>query len=229
MFIRSQNPLSGRPVTFELLDVHGKPKFVIKPEELTPLRCKVADGFKFLIGVVLSMTCVLAILGLPAFFVEPVLRIIVPAVIAYFVLGWMFRAMLKRNTKIVMTIEAISIRRWYGWVRYNRNFEHQFALLNHDKMRDEQQRHEHEIRQASAKGAILKKKAYYAESFHIVLVYAGHRRDLLTVYGQKEAVAIVTRLQYCDRRLNEAINMGGGGGQTPEEEWDTTAGGLHHE
>lgn len=229
MFIQSQNPLSGRPVTFELLDGHGKPKFTIKPEELTPLRCKAADGFKFLIGVVLSITCILAILGLPAFFVEPVLRIIVPAVIAYFVLGWMFRSVLKRNTKIVMTTEAISVRRWYGWVRYNRNLPHQFALLNHDKMREEQQRHEHEVRKASAGGRVLRKKAYYAESFHIVLVYAGQRRDLLTVYGQKEATAIVTRLQYCDGRLNEATRMGAGGGQTPDEEWNTAAGGLHHE
>ncbi len=229
MFIQSQNPLSGRPVTFELLDKQGKPKFIIKPEELTPLRCKAADGFKFLIGVVLSFTCILAILGLPALFVEPVLRIIVPAVIAYFVLGWMFRAMLKLNTKIVMTTEAISVRRWYGWVQYNRNLPHQFSLLNHDKMREEQQCHEHEVRKASSRGSVVRKKAYYAESFHIVLVYAGQRRDLLTVYGQKEAIAIVTRLQYCDGRLNEATSMSNGGGQTPQEDWDDAAGGLHHE
>ena len=229
MFMQSQNPLSGLPVTFELLDGHGKPTFTIKPEELTPLSCKAADGFKFMIGVILSITCVLAILDLPEFFVEPVLRTIVPAVIAYFALVWMFRCVLKRNTHIVMTTEAIRVRRWYGWMRYNRNLDHQFALLNHDKMRDEQQRHEYEVRQASAKGKRIKKKAYYADSFHIVLVYAGHRRDLLTVYGQKQAVAIVTRLQYCDLRLNEAINMGSGGGQTPDEEWNNATGGLHHE
>ena len=229
MFTSFINPLSGMPVTYALQDCNGHPKFIIKPLELTPLRCKAADGFKFLIGAVLSITCVLAILGLPEFFVEPVLRTIVPAVIAYFALVWMFRCVLKRNTHIVMTTEAISVRRWFGWVRYNRNLDHQFALLNHDKMREEQQRHEYEIRQASAKGKILCKKAYYADSFHIVLAYAGHRRDLLTVYGQKQAIAIVTRLQYCDLRLNEAIDMGSGGGQTPEEEWGTTAGGLHHE
>lgn len=228
MFIRSQNPLSGRPVTYESLDKQEKPKFIIKPLELTPLRCKAADGIQFAIAVALGIACALDILNLPEFFVEPVLKIIAPAVIAYFVLGWMFRDVLKRNTKIVMTTEAISIRHWYGWVRCNRNLEHQFALLNHDKTREEQQRHEFETRRASASGKVIQKKAYYGQSFHIVLVYAGHRRDLLTVFGQKEAIAIVTRLQYCDRRLNEAINIGSGG-QTPDEEWNYAAGGLHYE
>lgn len=227
MFIRSQNPLSGRPVTYALQDINGQPKFIIKPEELTPLRCMAADGIKFLLGVVLSVTCVVAILNLPAFFVEPVLRIIAPAVIAYFVFGWLFRIVLKRNTKIVMTTEAISVRRWYGWVRYNRNFPHQFALLNHDKTLEEKQRYELATRKASAKGQIIQKKVYYGQSFHVVLVYAGQRRDLLTVYGQKEATAIVTRLQYCDGRLNESMNIGGGSGQTPDEEWNSTAGGLN--
>lgn len=226
MFIQSQNPLSGRPVISELRDSHGKPKFIIKPEELTPLRCKVADGFKFLIGVVLSIASALAILSLPAFFVEPILRIIVPAVIAYYVLAWMFRAVLKLNTKIVMTTEAISVRRWHGWVSYNRHLPHQFALHNHDKTREEQLHHELQTRKASANGQVIQKKPYYAASCHIVLVYAGQRRDLLTVYGQKEAEAIMTRLQYCDGRLNEGIGIGTGGAQTPGEEWGKSAGGL---
>lgn len=228
MFIRSQNPLSSRPMTIESLDKHGKPKFIIKPLELTPLRCKAVDGMQLAIAVVLGITCVLDILNLPEFFVEPVIRIIAPAVIAYFFMGWLFRDGLKRSSKIVMTTDAISVRRWHGWVRYNRNLEHQFAVLNHDKTLEERQRHELQTRQASASGKVIQKKAYYGQSFHVVLVYAGHRRDLLTVYGQKEANAIVTRLQYCDRRLNEAINMGSGG-QTPDEEWDNAAGGLHHE
>ncbi len=228
MFIRLQNPLSGRPMTYESLDKHRKPKFIIKPLELTPFRCKVADGIQLTIAVVLGIACVLDILNLPEYFVEPVFKIIAPALIACFILGWMFRDLLKRNTKIVMTTETISVRHWYGWLRYKRNLEHQFVLLNHDKTREEQQRHELQTRRASTKGKVIQKKTYYGQSFHIVLVYAGHRRDLLTVYGQKEAIAIVTRLQYCDRRLNEAMNIGSGG-QTPDEEWDDAAGGLHHE
>lgn len=92
-------------------------------------------------------------------------------------------------------------------------------------MREEQQRHELRSRQASAKGKVIQKKAYYGQSFHIVLEYAGHRRDLLTVYGHKETVAILRRLQYCDQRLNEAINIGSGG-QTPGQDWKETPGGL---
>jgi hypothetical protein len=229
MFISFNKPLSGRPLTLESKDHHGQPIFKIKPEALTPFRCKAADALIQLTGFVLVIACALDIFNLLEIFVEPVLKVMAMALIAYVLLAWLFKTILKQTTSINMTTEAISIRRWYGWVRYHRHLEHQFALLNHDKMRDEQQRHEYEIRQASAKGKVLRKKAYYADSFHIVLVYAGHRRELLTVYGQKEAVAIVTRLQYCDRRLNEAISMGAGSRQTPEEEWNSAAGGFHHE
>lgn len=124
MFTSFINPLSGRPVTHSKPDRNGHPIFIIKPQELTPFRCKAADGIQLATGVVLGIACVLDILNLPAFFVEPVLNIIAPAVIAYFVLGWIFRDQLKRNTKIVMTTDAISIRRWYGWVRYDRNLQH---------------------------------------------------------------------------------------------------------
>ena len=226
MFKRSQDPLSGRPASVEWRDKNDKPRFVIKPSVLTPLRCKVVDGFKALIGVVLFVSCVLAILGLPELFVEPVAMNVGASVIAYLGFGWLFKMFLMSDSKIEMTIDEIKVWRWYGWQCFNRNIEHQFALLNHDKMRDEQLKHDLAHRKSAAKGNILQKKVYYGDSFHVLLSYAGHRRDLLTVYGQKEAVAIVKRLQHCDSRLNEAAKMNGGTSHTPDGEWGVPPGGL---
>ena len=226
MFKQSQDPLAGKPATWDRADTNGNPRFIIKPSVLTPLRCKAVDGFKALIGVVLLVTCVLVILGLPELFVEPVAKNVGVSVMAYVGFSWLFKTLLMRNSSIEMSVDEIKVRRWYGWQRFNRNIEHQFALLNHDKMRDEQLKHDLAQRKSAAKGNIFLKKAYYADSFHVVLSYAGHRRDLLTVYGQKEAVAIVSRLQYCDHRLNEAANMSGGASQTPDEDWNHAPGGL---
>ena len=62
----------------------------------------------------------------------------------------------------------------------------------------------------------------------MILIYAGQRVDLLSVFGAKEAAAIVTRLQYCDRLLNEAIAMSGGISKRPEDDWAEAPGGMRH-
>ena len=137
------------------------------------------------------------------------------------------RAALRTKTQILMTTTTIRVRRWLVWRDYNRLYEHRFALHVHDHAEEEGRDLDYEARQASVKGNVIRQTPYYSASFHVVLVYAGHRADLLTVYGQKEAAAIVARLQYCDRSLNEAIAMSGGISKRPEDDWNQTPGGLH--
>ena len=74
-------------------------------------------------------------------------------------------------------------------------------------------------------GHVVNPPVYYGDSLHVVLVYAGHRQDLLTVYGQSEANAIVARLQYCDRCLDKALSMGGMA-KDAADEWNDAPGGI---
>lgn len=108
------------------------------------------------------------------------------------------------------------MRRWlFFWRHYSRLLEHRFALQIHDRADEEVRDYDYTAREEAAKGNLIKQQPYYGQSFHVVLVYAGRRADLLTVFGQKDAVAIVARLQYCDRRINQAINMAGGVNHAP--------------
>jgi len=66
---------------------------------------------------------------------------------------------------------------------------------------------------------------YFGQSAHVVLFYAGHRQDLLSVWGITIASAIVERLQYCDDCLNKALSMGGSA-QTPADDWPEGTGGI---
>ena len=223
---RIEQPLSGRPRTRRRADANGHPEFFITVRELTPLRAKIADAITSAIFGLSILT-----LGLWVFLtyegpVDEMIAGVVTMAAHAFALSCACRFALRRKTRIVMRTATISVRRWYGWQHFDRNLEHRFVLLNHDEARAEQLRHDLAVREAAAKGRVIQKKAYYAESFHVVLAYAGHRRDLLAVYGPTEASAVVARLQYCDRVLNEAMRMGGGVGQRPEDEWTAAPGEL---
>lgn len=227
MHTRFKNPLSGKPYTVKSIDRTGHPKFKITPYELTPLGAKFADFCCTVLGGALAIDCIISQIYHPNPDLGSIVTAVVTYVSTYYALAWFIKENFRRKTTIVMTTDAISVRRWYGWQRYDRNLEHRFALHVHDRAQDEQRCHDYELRQESAKGQVVQKIAYYGESFHIVLLHAGHRVDLLTVYGQKESTAIIARLQYCDRCLNEAVNMNGGINNRPEDEWNQTPGGLN--
>jgi hypothetical protein len=53
---------------------------------------------------------------------------------------------------------------------------------------------------------------------------AGHRIDLLTVFGPVDAAAILARLLYLDRELDAAISRGKGVRQRAEDDWDEAPG-----
>ncbi|MFZ3287779.1 MAG: hypothetical protein WA191_13140 [Telluria sp.] len=227
MHTRFKNPLSGKPYTVKSRDRKDFPKFTIKPHELTPLRAKFVDSVNAVLEIALTIGCIASQIYHPNPDWESIVGAVLISVITYYVIGGLVRWILRRSTKIVMTTDEIRVRRWFGWQHFDRNLEHRFSLLVHDLAKVEQQRHEFETRQASAQGRVIGKTVYYGESFHIVLIYAGHREDMLSVYGQKESAAIISRLQYCDRCLNEAVSMGGGINNHPEDEWNQAPGGLN--
>ena len=61
---------------------------------------------------------------------------------------------------------------------------------------------------------------YYGDSFHVVFEYLGQRNDIATVYGHKDASAIVNRLKACDKRLNQLAGMGDEAALDPDDQWN---------
>lgn len=223
---RIRNPLEGYPQTDETTGMDGLPSFRITPRTLTPFRAKVAHGIASLISVGLFIAAAhylwtVAGIGLPQIAVAVVLITVVSHL-----LPRVCESGFRHPREIKMTAEAISVRSARGWRHYSRLLEHRFALYPHDRTAWEQRNNDYEMRQAAASGHVVSPGVYYGESLHLVLVYAGHREDLLTIYGQREAAAIVARLQYCDRCLDKALAMGGGIPKRPEDEWNDSPGGM---
>lgn len=213
-----QNPLHGQPRTKESRDKSGHPLFIVEISELTPRRAKIRDEINELAGGLLLIFGLIVVLG-SGFNLIAGAIFGVQALLVYWVFASTVTFLLKKETRIELTSDAIKLPGLIRNRHYARNMEHSFQLLAHDKTLEEQLKHDLEIREASTKGKVLQKKAYFGLSFHVVLVYAGHRVDVAEVYGIKEAGAIIDRLVYCDRVIDQALNMGGGVKPEPQDDW----------
>lgn len=222
-----KSPLEGRPATFALTGEDGRLAFQVMPHELTPLRAKLADGISSLCGLGLFAA---SMVTLPDWR-HPDLSVLVAAIagaaIGSWVLHFAARQAFRVTTRIEMDLDSIRVQRVLGWKSYDRRLAHRFALLPHDHAELERRRNELDTREAAARGQVVQKPVYYGDSFHVVLVYEGHRVDLLSVFGRQQAAAVVARLQYCDRQLEqEAKHVGAGDNPHVDGDWHQSPGGL---
>lgn len=221
-----RHPLSSHPPTTEKTDAAEQPVFTITPSELTPFGAKAADRISWILSLGLAVVLIITLLH----WRNPALPEFVCAALVFLagrrVLGWTMREAFYMRTVIVMDINTIKVRRGLGWRRYDRNLEHQFALPFHDLSAYEQRCNEFATRKASTSGRVIQPPIYYGDSRHVVMIYAGHRVDLMSVYGPQRAANIVARLQYCDRRLDEAAKKGGSGfNPHANDDWHESPGG----
>jgi hypothetical protein len=97
--------------------------------------------------------------------------------------------------------------------------------LQHDWTQAEQEQQEPGGAVAQMKGKLRPGARWFANSFHL-LDYLGQRNDVLTVFGPKEAMAIVTRLNACDNVLDALARRGQGTPLTPADEWGDQPGAI---
>lgn len=223
-----KSPLDGRPPTLELIDKDGRlSAFRVRPRELTPLGAKLADAVSSILGLGLLVASVATLPDWrhPAL---PELAVAIGGAVAgIWCLRLIAREAFRVNTRIDLDLESIRVHRLRGWERYDRRIGHQFSLLPHDSAERERRRNDLATREAAANGHVVQKPVYYGDSFHVVLVYAGHRINLLTVYGRQQTEAIVARLQYCDQLLEqEAKRVGARTNPHVGAEWHDSPGGI---
>ena len=141
-------------------------------------------------------------------------------------LSLIWRFLLKKKTRIVMTAGRFSVKTWRGWKHFDRTLPHKFAVIAHDKTQAEQDKRELQLRRDQAAGRIVSRTRYYGQSFHIVFEYVGQRHDVLTVFGQKQALAVAARLKACDGVLDRKAGMGEGVALDPDDQWDRGPGDI---
>ena len=214
-------PLAAWPQTAAFTTADGLPAYRVRPTVLTPERARVADAFAEVLKVLLFVGCAY---GFMRFHSADAVLMHAATWMAAFLGG---DALARRHvarlfrltTEIAMTPDRVGVRRGKRWEWFSRRIEHRYIAPRHDHALWEERDNEVERQAASIDRKVAHVSYYYADSFHVALELAGHRYDLLTVYGPREAAAVLARLQYLDRLLDAAIKLGSGVPEQPEDEW----------
>jgi hypothetical protein len=224
---RYENPLAGEPRTVETQAADGTPVYSVFPNELTPGRARVAVGLSGLVSLGLLAAVPVGLIAAAVTDGLEIAEVVAAAVATNRLARLAITRSLHRTTEIVMRIDAIAVRRRFGWKTFSRDVPHQFVLVPHDRTTAEQRNNTNAEKQDSLDRRAFPHPVFYGDSFHVALVYAGQRIDLLDVYGPTRATAVVARLQLCDELLNRAAGKEHRAGGGPGEDWGRPApGGL---
>lgn len=225
MLQRVRSPFAGKPVTRQVADRNGSPAFYVQPRVLTPVRAMAANwlaGAGVVAGLAYGLS---AVASTP----NPDSGMLVAAatvpLAGGFVLYGALRSLLRKRVPMILTLEQFSVKSLFGWKHYDRLLPHRFALLQHDWTQAEQEQQDFRAA-AQRRGKLVKKQRWFGKSFHVSFDYVGQRNDVLTVFGPKEAMAIVTRLNACDSVLDALARRGQGTPLTPADEWGDQPGAI---
>jgi hypothetical protein len=226
MLQRIRSPFAGRPATRQVFDRNGAPAFDVQPRVLTPVRAMAASWLTGL-GVIAALGNNLSdVANTPNPDSGMLTAAIVVPVVGGFVLYGALRSLLRKRVRLMLTLEQFSVKSLFGWKHYDRLLPHRFALLQHDWTQAEQEQQEFRAAVAQKQGKLIRKRRWFGKSFHVSFDYVGQRNDVLTVFGQKEAMAIVTRLNACDSVLDALAHRGQGTPLTPADEWGDQPGAI---
>lgn len=223
------DPFEDFPKTTQSLDADGKPVFTITTRVLTTARAKLA-----------KITSYTTIPLSAAVTYHPLKQLALPeawlpfAGAGFVMLSlplWeaLFRALFKKKITVVLSSTEVRFRHWWRWKPYDRQISHSFALLPHDRTKAEAKRHEFLTKEAQKDGEVLQLTEWYGDSVHLCLIHAGQRVDIATIYGRKDAQAILTRLKLCDSVLDSSSGINGGLALSPAQESPSQPGDLPRE
>lgn len=132
-----------------------------------------------------------------------------------------FKRWARVTTKVTFTESTITAERPTEFVTppapmvFDRQHPHRFVLYPHDKARAERD----SIDFLARSRPHAHHERYYEHSFFVVLEYFGQRFDLAEVFGEREARAILDRLNLCDSYMSGIANASQRLPTRPEDEW----------
>lgn len=220
-----RTPFDGKPATSEFVDASGKRAFLVRIWAPTPGDVMTADFVSYLSipHSWLLLSDKAANVQFDAFLV---IYLVIVTLLLRPVYAAVFRLFLKSRTRVALTETTIEVR--YAGQReiFDRQIPHRFVLIPHDKAQDEREEHDYEKQRASAAGGAFRPKRYYTQSFIICLDYLGQRKDIVAVFGAKEAQDILARLIACDSLMDGQVQKGKGTVLNPADEWSEQPGDI---
>lgn len=224
--MKHRSPFDGAPDTAVYADSDGKRAFIVDAKYLTPLRYQATIVFSNFAGLAIMILGSWGVLATPQISNGIVLIPLLLPWVTWPLIFLAFRSLLNKCTTVELDESQVIIKGKGGDISYDRRLEHKFALLPHDKARIEQIKHDLAVRREASRGRAIAKLPIYGNSYHLSFDYLGQRNDLMTIYGQEEAMCILTRLIACDEVLNAQSGLGEGFSTGPEDDWKASPGDL---
>lgn len=191
--VKQVDPLAGKPRTERVEDEDGLPAILIHFREITPLREKWARGLATFSAIAMTLTGPLFVVGMhkagllgtgaqpPG---ELLLGMLVGPWVLLPVIRIIFRALLKKAQKVMVTMDSLRVLRNGHWDKLQRSqIGADIHSIAHDKLLAE----EDHLLEMRSEGKSIKKKRFYSQSYHIIATHARQRYDLFEVYGEKAA------------------------------------------
>lgn len=210
------SPFSGPPYTTLGSDSQGRSTATVRLQALTPERVMLCQNLASL--TIVGITILSASITPALFFGSFLLWF------AHGVITQEFAYKLTPVTDIVFTATEFRVQREGHWDVYDRTIRHSFALIEHDETKNEQERHKVAIARAQLRREVIRPQRIYGQSFHLIYEYLGQRQDITSIYGEKIAREIVTRLQALDALMDAQLNMGDAPVSDPGQQWDPQPG-----
>ena len=107
----------------------------------------------------------------------------------------------------------------FRWISFDRALEHGFALVVHDRAREERDRNELEMLKAQQQRKVAQPKRYYQDSYHLTYQLLRQRNDITDIYGLPEARAMLTRLRAIEDTINARARRSDGSPSRPGDQW----------
>jgi hypothetical protein len=214
----NRHPFDGKPPTREVTDANGNPEFHVHARVLTPLRAMAADK----LGALTAFGgAVAAFLTATNHDYPPVVAAL--AAIAVWslqsLLAKLWREALRRKIELVVTKDEFRFRRLFRWISFDRALEHGFALVVHDRAREERDRSELEMLKAQQQRKVAQPKRYYQESYHLTYQLLRQRNDITAICGLPEARAMLSRLRAIEDTINARARRSDGSPSRPGDQW----------
>lgn len=216
---KALSPFAGKPKTRQITGRDGAPVFIVSPRVLTPFRAKIADTLTLWGAIAGIGFALLRVADMPGatewHFAAAIGGPVIAAVVLKDAVRWLF----KKRRHIKLSLDEVAVRRFFFWKRFDRQLPHKFSLIVHDKAQAERDMHEFQIMEGQLRKQPVRKSRYYTESWHLSFDYVGQRNDLLTVFGAKDAQAVLARLKAIDEVLDAVMRKGHGTPLSPQQEW----------
>lgn len=200
-----ENPLAGWPPTEP---IEGEDGYRVRARHFTP---EGAGWAEMLTGMVLAVAIIVFIFAAldGAFSAEQFFGTAAALAVVGGVL-WaakyrLLKPLFGKTARIEVRPDVIRLGQRFGrYKNYDRQLPHTFDYTIHDMAEWEAEQEAIEQHKAAMQRRSAKAARHFRKSYHIILRYAGQRVDVASVFGKKDAEALLTRLQLLDSMMDAA-------------------------